>query len=248
MNGATLNACSSVVEWVSHCPQVLDLLGDGCRDCCRIGRHSLQEVCWLHGLDVGRVCFRLATADEPIAAFDADEFAALSLARLCDLIEHEYHFRLRDDLTRGARALDRLLIMHGSSPLRLNVVATAFADLRDRIVLHLLREEAVVFPGIRAMERAGMLPRLRGAPMEHPLLTLKREHRLFEDVLQQLRELGYDCARELRDCADYVGLISTLHRLEKWVRRSNAIEARCLFPRTLALEARLSSPSSGNNS
>jgi iron-sulfur cluster repair protein YtfE (RIC family) len=91
---------------------------------------------------------------------------------------------------------------------------------------HFRLEQTVVFPCIRQMEQRGVFPRLTGAAMDHPIRVLEREHRVFEDVLKELQQLGNDCRQELENCADFWGLMSTIRRLNVVVRRNDFVEGR----------------------
>jgi regulator of cell morphogenesis and NO signaling len=232
-----LDACNTIVQWAARHPQVLDFLEESGQECCDEAHQSLQELCWRRSVDVSAVCLKLSI--EACPALQISDCWDMSLSQVCDYVEGSHHAFIRDDLARGARIVDRILRKHGDETPRVALLAEGFTRLRDRIMNHLFLEQSLIFPGIRRMEQTGSLPRLVGAAMDHPICVLEREHRVFEEVLRQLLELGNDAAAQVGHCADYVGVIRTIQRLIVVMQRSDQLEGRFLFRRALELETRL---------
>ena len=126
---ANLDLNSSVIHWASRYPQLLDLLDTwGSECCCSAGRQSLQEACWQHCLDVHCVFRALRTGEGPFPTQAEPVGLTKSLSHLCDHIETRYHARLRAELARGSRLMDRVVRVHGDRQPRLFQLAATFTD------------------------------------------------------------------------------------------------------------------------
>src|SRR5690606_30741140 len=157
-------------------------------DYCCGGKLSLAEACRKRGLDPQVVVQELSVADEVEAAGPVlVDAAAMGLGELADHIEQAHHACLRQELPRLDAMTERVFMVHGDAEPRLGDVREAFCALRDELVSHMGKEELILFPMIRAMER-GESPAPNGpGSLQGPGEEMEREHDAAGDALATIR-------------------------------------------------------------
>src|SRR5690606_18252855 len=121
-------------------------------DYCCGGKVSLEEACRKKGLDPAAVVAELAASDNSKERGLVDA-AAMGLGELADHIEQAHHAWLRQELPRLDALTEKVFMVHGDAEPRLGTVREAFCLLRDEMVSHMGKEELILFPAIRALER-----------------------------------------------------------------------------------------------
>ena len=197
--------------------------------CCGGGR-PLEDVCAGQGLDldavIGEIEAEVAHADEPEARWDE-----APLADLIDHILHTYHASLREELPRLESMAAKVLRAHGDKePDMLPELGRVFGRLKAELEAHMLKEERILFPMIRAG---------RGAMASAPVSVMEHEHEVAAAALRRLCELtgGYRVPEEA--CNTWRALWHGLADLERTTHQHVHLENNILFPKTLELEKEL---------
>lgn len=149
------------------------------------------------------------------------------LAELIDHILSTYHAPLREDLDAVVALAQRVLQVHGPRDAsgRLARLASALTVLREELLLHLQKEEQVLFPWIRAG---------RGRTAGAPVAVMQHEHKATEDLLRQLQALTGDFVVPEGACDKWRALWLLLKVLHRDLHAHIALENDVLFPRALA--------------
>jgi regulator of cell morphogenesis and NO signaling len=168
---------------------------------------------------------------------DAVDAAALSLGALADHIERTHHAYLREALPVLVEQADRVAAKHDVRDGRLGAVATTVRELADEMFQHMAKEEEILFPLIRGLERDGG-GAAHGGSIANPIRQMEQEHDGAGGALARLRELtdGFACPAEA--CNTHRALLAGLAYLEADLHMHVHKENNVLFPRALALEAR----------
>lgn len=205
-------------------------------DYCCGGRRPLDEICTEKGLDLGEVLDKLALSDR-----DPDGGAAwtqMSLSELADHIEQTHHAYLKTELPRLKGLMERVIRAHGRNHPWINEAAVILEQFTNEMLIHAMKEERVLFPGIRALDRGE--PAGLPAPIGHIIDVMEREHRASGDELAQLRELSGGYLPPEGACPTFRALLDGLRELEAdthvHVHKENAV----LFPGAAELEAKRS--------
>lgn len=195
--------------------------------CCR-GQRTLADACVTLGIDVDDV--RAALDEAPSSAAGWTDLAPGALAEHLVSTHHAY---LWDELP----LLDALAEkVHGAHAVRhpeLARVRELVAELRADLEPHLMKEERVLFPAIRAIE-AGQREFPFG-PVANPIRMMLAEHDRVGDLLAELRAVtsNYDVPSD--GCASYRSLYERLDALEHDTHVHIHKENHVLFPEVLAL-------------
>jgi len=175
----------------------------------------------------------------PDEANDVD-WRGATMTALADHIEQTHHAFVRDALARLATLMPRVIEAHADAhpELReLGSVIEAFAeDMRD----HMVREERVVFPWLRRLERP---TEIQGGPawsVKRPISCMIHDHDDAAAALRRMRTLtgGYEPPEDT--CITVRTVYELLSRLERDTHVHIHKENNILFPAGIEAEARRS--------
>lgn len=210
---------------------VLDALGI---DYCCGGARTLRGACVASGIDPARLEALIAESARVPAGGDAP--AALGLTELADQIEKVHHGYLKAELPRLAALADKVARVHGGSDPRLVTVQGVFRALAEDLAFHLQKEEQVLFPAIREMERSGSAGGFHCGSLAAPVSVMEGDHADAAAALKQLRGLTGGYAAPEWACNTYLALLDGLRRLDEDMAEHVRKEEGQLFPRAMELE------------
>jgi regulator of cell morphogenesis and NO signaling len=223
-----LSLSNSVGQLVTERPsrsRVLSRLGI---DFCCGGKKSLGDACREGGFDGAEVLALLQAQEEPGEA--PSELATASLASICDHLEKTHHAYLKEELPRLEEMLEKVTRVHGERFPYVAEVMAIFVPFAEDLLLHLHKEERVLFPAIRRIERGGHVD------VAAPIGVMEREHDEAGEVLRRVRALTNDYAPPDGACNTFRALLAGLEELETDLHQHVHVENNILFPR--AREAR----------
>ena len=224
----TVTATRSLGELVAEAPAravVLDRLG---LDYCCHGQRSLADACADAGLAVDVVTAELDTAGPQPADHPTEPTA------LADHIEATHHAYLHAELPALDALATKVAGVHGERHPELTEVHRLVVALRADLEPHLLKEERVLFPAIRALvDGAREFP---FGTVQNPIRMMSMEHDRAGELLASLRDVtgGYRVPDD--GCASYRSLYERLAALEADTHRHIHLENNVLFPAAVALE------------
>jgi regulator of cell morphogenesis and NO signaling len=199
---------------------------------------------------VGDACRVAAVAPSDVqAAIDALEPAAAGgtavehwpLDRLIDHIVSVHHAYVHSSMPAIRQYLARLVEVHGSRHPELVRILSCFDTLTRDLSQHLLKEEHVLFPYLRELQRRPAADGRICCPfgtVENPIRMMEREHREAADELSAIRELTRGYAAPDDGCTTYRVCMAELQRFERDLHRHVHLENNVLFPKSIALENR----------
>jgi regulator of cell morphogenesis and NO signaling len=233
-----------LVRGSKHRGAVLSRLGI---DYCCGGGVSLDEACTRRGLSVDDVLLALRDSDDAHVEADSVDWTCESLTRLADHIVTRHHAYLHDMLPGLGNLMDEILAKHPGAYPNLTALRDVYVAMWDELCSHMMKEEVVLFPYIRAMEarqhssalRANQLP--FGSVLA-PIHGMKEEHREAADSLAKLRELTGGFRAPSDACKSYRVLMMGLREFEEDLHLHIHKENNILFPRAVQLEASLRRP------
>lgn len=210
-------------------------------DFCCGGKRPLADACAAKGIDVNTVlAFLEADADAPAGSREVDA-AAMGLTELADHIQHTHHAYLRQELPRLQAMIARVADVHGAHDPRLTQIPAIFDEFRQELVGHMLKEEQILFPMIRQMDRdRGARPNFHCGSIANPIRVMEMEHDSAGNALEQMRRLTDDYAPPPDACNTYRATLGGLAELEADMHQHVHKENNVLFPRAIELEQRLS--------
>ncbi|MEI6467047.1 MAG: iron-sulfur cluster repair di-iron protein [Verrucomicrobiota bacterium] len=207
-------------------------------DYCCGGKRTLAESCAAKGLDAGTVAVMLEVAVARPSAVPVVDAAGMTLVALADHIEATHHAYLRDELPALVEKADRVAAKHGERDPRLAAVATTMRALTSEMFSHMLKEEQILFPLVRTLERDGEVGGPCGS-LAHPIRQMESEHDGAGAAVARMRELTDGFTPAADACNTHRALLAGLAGLELDLHEHVHKENNVLFPRALALEAQL---------
>lgn len=208
--------------------------------CCQGGR-TLAEACKAKGIDAVQLEEEVKHALQRDAG--AGEFNAWPLTRLADHIEAVHHAYVHGRLPVLLKFLDKLRRVHGARHPELHDVEMEMRDCAGAMTTHMRKEELILFPFIKRLERAVLSGEPLAAPpfgsVENPIQMMEEEHSAEGDRLRRIAELTNDFANPPDGCATYAAAMALLKEFEDDLHLHIHLENNILFPKTLAMEKRL---------
>jgi regulator of cell morphogenesis and NO signaling len=240
MNPAN-DAFETVAELVRQRPERGRVFEEYGIDFCCHGQVPLDQACVLKGVDLVEVCRRMDDA-ESAAPADERDWTQVTLADLTEHIVAVHHMYLRRELPRLAGLIDRVVDAHGENHPELREVREVFAALQFELLSHMLKEEQVLFPMVRQLERTppderrGL--RFHCGSIGNPIAMMEHEHDSVGKALRQLAHLTQNYRPPADACATYRALLSGLAELQGDLHRHIHKENNILFPAAAVLEPR----------
>ena len=236
---AQLGLDTSVGEWVVHCPQTSRAFEEMQVDYCCGGDKSLQQACLDKQLDPQQVLSQLEAIITSPDIVQAENWSSASLSQLCDHIEASHHAYLRKELPRLTELIAKVIAAHANRHPELQDVQRVFAELRQELEPHMMKEERVLFPAIRHVEKSSKPNHFPFGSLANPVACLEHEHDAAGAALSKLRQLtaGYHAPDDA--CRTYRVMTDALAHLEADMHQHVHKENNILFPRAVRMEAKL---------
>lgn len=236
MSTIPLNRNSAVGDWVSEHPRTSRIFEQLQIDYCCGGRKPLEQACLEKQLDPDQVEAQLNQSLGLFVDAPTDHWLTASLTGLCDHIESTHHDYLRAELPRLAGLIDKVVAAHGSANPHLAQVREVFSELRNEMEPHMFKEEKILFPAIRSLERGGNRNSFPFGSVANPIRRMELEHDLSGDALSRLRQLTQQYAVPEGACNTYRAMLDGLRELEADMHQHVHKENNILFPRAIELE------------
>jgi regulator of cell morphogenesis and NO signaling len=205
-------------------------------DYCCGGKLSLDQACAKKAVDRDRVLAELAAADA--APAPERNWVGVPLAELADHIEATHHAMLKQELPRLSAMTRKVAKVHGADHPELVRVAEIFESFAAEMIAHMGKEERVLFPMIRALERGEAPPPGSPHAMLGPITVMEREHDDAGRAMEQMRELTSGFRPPLGACGTYRATLDGLAQLEADLHIHVHKENSILFPGAAELERR----------
>ncbi len=235
----TLNAKSTVAQWVAAYPSTAHVFEQFQIDYCCGGGISLGEACGQKQLDALNIVEQLTQVIANPPQDSAQNWLNAPLTELCDHIEATHHAYLREELPRLTGLVDKVAKAHVSKHPQLADLQQSFAELRSELEPHMLKEEQILFPAIRHLEHAASLPSFPFGTVANPIRIMQHEHDTAGNALARIRQLTNDFTPPEDACNTFLVMLDSLQRLEVDLHQHIHKENFILFPRAEELEASL---------
>jgi regulator of cell morphogenesis and NO signaling len=230
---ADLNLQNTVGEWVADQPRramTLEKLG---LDFCCGGRRSLEDACLGLDLDPAEVVAVLTRTSGETPSTETD-WRQSSLTALCDHIVQTHHALLREQLPRLDALAQKVAAAHGERRPAYVTLARDYPTFRAELEAHMMKEERLLFPAIRALEAGSGSQLCRSDDITAPLRAMEAEHDAAGKALRNFSALtdGYQPPADA--CGSLLALLDGLALLETDLHLHIHKENNLLFPRTRA--------------
>jgi len=237
MTVASLDPETTIGELVVHRPARARVFEKFGLDYCCGGGKSLARACDQIGVDLDEVLEALRLIDQESEASDEPDWTNRSMTELADHIETTHHAYLRQELPRLERLVEKVAKAHGQDRPELRELRRVYAQFKDEIEHHTVKEERMLFPALRELERSGRPPEhFPFTSVHNPISCMLREHDDAGEALAIMRDLtdGYDQSQAA--CNTHRAMLEALARLERDTHRHVHKENNILFVRAIEAE------------
>lgn len=210
-------------------------------DYCCGGKRPLQEACELAKVPLEAVLGSLAAVDEPPVEA-ARNWRQAEMRELIRHIVEEHHGYIRRESPRLVLLLQKVVNAHKAAHPEVKKIQELFAAMSNEMVLHMMKEENMLFPLLSKMEaaakRGAAPPKTIFGSVEAPISRMLAEHGDQGEIARRIRALTDDFQLPADACPTYRALYDGLVEFERDLHQHVHLENNILFPRALELERR----------
>ena len=185
-------------------------------DFCCGGHVSLDQAASDKGLDLQAVVHELSALQRPSELPD--------LGTPTELVEHiiaRYHEVHRAQLPELIRMARRVEAVHRDNPNTPHGLADALETMEQELLMHMHKEEAVLFPMLRAGGNSFV---------SQPIAMMRHEHTDHGEALEHIARLTNDITPPAEACNTWRALYSGLAQLNDDLINHIHLENNVLFP------------------
>ena len=232
------NSKTTAKEIALSDPSARHILDDAGIDYCCNGEQSLQEACLASRVSEAEILSRLRQSGERLTSGES-EWVSAPLAELTKHIRECHHQYVRDSIPRLSALLAKIRVKHGISHPELDEIGRLFGNVAREMLMHMQKEEQILFPFIDALERAangnGKIEPPFFQTVKNPIQVMMKEHDSAGQLMREIRiaSKGYQASGS---CTSYQAAYQGLEEFEKNLHLHVHLENNILFPRALKLE------------
>jgi len=208
-------------------------------DYCCGGRRKLGDACARAGASPNAVLEALATVNRAEASSAARDWSGATMSELIDHILSAHHAYLRRELPRLSEMAAKVVRAHGQRFAWVLECQNVLADLRAELESHMMKEEQMLFPMIRALETATAAPSFHCGSLRNPITVMEHEHDSAGGALAKLRELSDGFKPPADACNTFRAWLHGLAELEADLHEHIHEENNILFPQAQKRESQL---------
>lgn len=210
--------------------------------CCK-GKRTLEQACTEQQLPLTEVVTELETVfskeDSPVGP----DFENIKLTDLCDYIINTHHSYVKNEMPQIYAWLEKIASKHGERHPELYKIAEMFASVKEEMELHMKKEEMVLFPRIKELEKLADAesPNLQISItyMQSPITIMEQEHDHAGTMLNEIRILSNDYTPPMDACTTYQLSFAAIKAFELDLHQHVHLENNILFPKSIELFQKL---------
>ncbi len=208
-------------------------------DFCCNGGQTLGAACAARGVDPATVVHDLQQLE---AIRDTSVFrpAEWELDALADFIINTHHRYVRRSLPLVLAHIDKVASVHGKNHPELAGIAEHVHAIGDELTSHMHKEEAVLFPYIKALvqtkKQGGDVSTSPFGSIRNPIMMMEAEHRSAGDALSFIRTASNGYTLPPDACTTYTVAYRELEDFERDLHQHIHLENNILFPKAIELE------------
>jgi regulator of cell morphogenesis and NO signaling len=208
-------------------------------DYCCGGNLPLKDACLRANVSPESVLKLLDDLDAARQG-EPEEWLNAPFAELTGHIVSRHHGYVRTEAPRLLALLEKVTSKHGAAHPELAEIGTIFATVFQKLSVHMLKEEQVLFPFLNSMDaahRSGQpLPAAFFESVRNPIASMLTDHNDAGESVGWIATLSGGYRTPPGACPSYIALYTGLAEFERDLHRHVHLENNILFPRALELE------------
>jgi regulator of cell morphogenesis and NO signaling len=220
-------------------PAARRILEDAGVDYCCGGAKSLKEAC-LHANAPAEVILQQLRENAARVIPEANAWITAPLSQLTQHIRDRHHQYVRNVIPRLRGLLAKVRDKHGSTHSEIAEIEGLFEDVAHEMLMHMQKEEQILFPYIEALERSSNGGGALEPPFFHtvrnPIQAMMQEHDAAGELVRQIRKASNAYQAPADACTTFKAAYQELHQFEEDLHLHVHLENNILFPRAVELE------------
>jgi regulator of cell morphogenesis and NO signaling len=212
-------------------------------DYCCGGRVPFEEACLKAGVEPAAVQAKLDTVLAEATYDTTQHDEQKSASELVSKIVSTHHIFTSNEIARLLPLTEKVASRHGQNHPELLLIKALFEELADELLVHMRKEEHVLFPYIEQVEAASTgkfpAPHAHFGTVQNPVRMMMFEHDRAGDVFRKMRELSSDYTAPQDSCPSFKALYAGYEDLERDLHRHIHLENNVLFPMAIEMETNL---------
>lgn len=221
-------------------PEARRILEDAGVDYCCGGGKSLQEACFRANVPTEMILDRLRKNSERAGSGETG-WTKAPLAELTRHIRERHHGYVREVIPRLRGMLAKVREKHGSKHREIGEIEKLFGDVVREMLMHMQKEEQILFPYIDALEQSangkGTVEPPFFQTVRNPIYSMMQEHDAAGELVRQIRAASNAYRPPEDSCTTFKATYQELQRFEEDLHLHVHLENNILFPRAVELEA-----------
>jgi regulator of cell morphogenesis and NO signaling len=221
-------------------PAARQVLENAGVDYCCGGGKSVHEACLQANVPAEEILKRLHENSKG-AGPEEITWSSKPLAELTQHIHERHHRYVRETIARVRPLLEKVKTRHGENHCEIAAIEGLFLEVSQEMIMHMQKEEQILFPYIDAIERSAngnvSLERPFFQTVQNPIHAMMKDHDSAGDLVKQIRKASSQYTAPADACASYKALYQELHDFEADLHQHVHLENNILFPRAAEMEA-----------
>ncbi|HET6768134.1 MAG TPA: iron-sulfur cluster repair di-iron protein [Chitinophagaceae bacterium] len=206
--------------------------------CCK-GKRSLEQACTEQQLTVSQITGELENIFGNETNTDAVDFDKMNLTQLSDYIVQTHHAYVKNEMPQIYAYLQKVASKHGERHDELYKIFETFAAIREEMDGHMKKEEVILFPRIKELEKLADNEnanlQLNITYLQSPITVMEQEHDHAGTLLDDIRILSNDYTPPQDACTTYRLCFAALKAFELDLHQHVHLENNILFPKAIQL-------------
>lgn len=197
--------------------------------CCK-GKRSLVSACSEKGILLEDILNELNAQEEDNV--EKTTFEKMSATELIKHILRHHHFYVKEYGPAIKEHLDKVAFKHGDNYPWMQEVAANYAGVLNELLLHMQKEEILLFPRIERMEKSepGTYPVNFIAA---PIGVMEAEHEVVGQYMEHIKKLTHNFSWPETACTTHQVSMLELKEFEENLHQHVHLENNILFPKAL---------------
>lgn len=221
-------------------PGARQVLEEAGIDYCCGGAKSLGDACLQAHVRPEEILERL-TQNRQLAAPDETEWTQADLSELTRHIRERHHSYVRNAIPRVRALLVKVRAKHMEKHPEVEEVVWFFEEVAKEMLMHMQKEEQILFPYIDNLARAARAETSVETPffqtVTNPIYMMMREHDSAGELMRKIRLATNNYSAPADACTTFRATYQDLRQFEEDLHLHVHLENNILFPRAVELEA-----------
>jgi len=206
-------------------------------DFCCGGQVSVSEIC--NKKDINLSDLERDLADINLTALPSNDFNHWKVDFLIDYIINVHHIYVSENIPLIKEWADKVAKVHGQHYKEIVEINTLFNTVAEELMLHMRKEEIILFPFIKELEKAqNEKQTLQNFPfrtIQEPIRMMEMEHESAGNTFKKIATLSNNYTPPPEACNTYIVLYAKLQEFEEDLHKHIHLENNILFPKAMKM-------------